>query len=192
MRTNLELDGELISIEQASPSDTRRTLDEDDFYPADGNQANEDGIVSMVATTASQNTINYFDQDNFYPVDGSRTSRRRRQNKDGFFRSVGQIYGNAARGAASFLSKEESDKRKANRQEKKSVKNTEALSRAELNKSLGQDKASDVELAKALKGDDTSTSKTSQPMSKNTKIAIGIGAVVILGAIAFLALRKKK
>lgn len=183
MNTNLELDGENISIEQSSPSDKRRTLDQDDFYPADGNYASEDGIVTMVAASAAQNTPNYYDQDNFYPADGK---------KDGFFRSVGQIYGNAARGAAGFLSKEESDRRKANRQEKKYVKNTEALSRAELNKGLSQDKASDVELAKALKGDDTSTSKTSQPMSKNTKIAIGVGVVVVLGAIAFFVLRKKK
>jgi len=183
MKTNLELDGENISIEQSSPSDIRRTLDQDDFYPADGNYANEDGIVTMVAAVAGQNTPNYYDQDNFYPADGK---------KDGFFRSVGQIYGNAARGAADFLSKEESDKRKANRKEKKSVKNTEALSRAELNKSLGQDKQSDVELAKALKGEDTSTSKTPQPMSKNTKIAIGVGVVVVLGAIAFFVFRKKK
>ena len=193
MNTNLELDGENISIEQSSPSDKRRTLDQDDFYPADGNYANEDGIVTMVAASAAQNTPNYYDQDNFYPADGSGPSTRRRsKNKDGFLRSVGQIYGNAARGAADFLSKEESEKRKANRQEKKSIKNTEALSRAELNKSLGQDKASDVELAKALKGDDTSTLKTSQTMSKNTKIAIGVGVVVVLGAIAFFVLRKKK
>lgn len=183
MNTNLELDGENISIEQTSPSDRRRTLDQDDFYPADGDQAREDGLVTMVAASAAQNTPNYFDQDNFYPADGK---------KDGFFRSVGQIYGNAARGAAGFLSKEESDRRKAIRKENKSVKNTEALSRAELNKSLGQDKQSDVELAKALKGDDTSTSKTSQPMSKNTKIVIGVSVVLVLSTIVYLVVRKKK
>jgi hypothetical protein len=183
MNTNLELDGENISIEQTSPSDRRRTLDQDDFYPADGNYANEDGIVTMVAASAAQNTPNYFDQDNFYPADGK---------KDGFFRSVGQIYGNAARGAAGFLSKEEIDKRKASRKEKKSVKNTEALSRAELNKSLGQDKQSDVELAKALKGDDTSKSSTAQPMSKNTKIAIGFSVVLVLGTIVYFIVKKKK
>ena len=183
MNTNLELDGENISIEQTSPSDRRRTLDQDDFYPADGNYANEDGIVTMVAASAAQNTPNYFDQDNFYPADGK---------KDGFFRSVGQIYGNAARGAAGFLSKEEIEKRKASRKETKSVKNQEALSRAELNKGLSQDKPSDVELAKALKGEDTSTSKTSQPMSKNTKIAIGATIVLVLGAIVYFVVKKKK
>ena len=182
MNTNLELDGENISIEQSSPSDKRRTLDQDDFYPADGNYASEDGIVTMVAAVAGQNTGNYFDQDNFYPADGQ---------QDGFFKSVGQIYGNAARGAAGFLSKEERGKRKDLRQSKKSAKTAEIQSRADLNKGLSQDKASDVELAKALGGSDTSTSKTSQPMSKNTKIAIGVGAVAVLGLIVYLVVREK-
>jgi hypothetical protein len=171
MKTNLELDGENISIEQSSPSDIRRTLDQDDFYPADGNYANEDGIVTMVAASAAQNTPNYYDQDNFYPADGIRNIKKTVKN---------------------YLSPAEREKRIKLRQERKSAKTSEIQSRAELNKSLGQDKQSDVELAKALKGDDTSTSKTSQPMSKNTKIAIGVGVVVVLGAVAFFVLRKKK
>jgi hypothetical protein len=163
MKTNLELDGENISIEQSSPSDTRRTLDQDDFYPADGNYANEDGIVTMVAASAAQNTPNYYDQDNFYPADGGKA--RRQSNKK-------------RRQDARFV--------------KKGAKTAEIQSRADLNKGLSQDKASDVELAKALKGDDTSTPKTTEPMSKNTKIAIGVGVVVVLGAIAFFVLRKKE
>ena len=164
MKTNLELDGENISIEQSSPSDIRRTLDQDDFYPADGNYANEDGIVTMVAASAAQNTPNYYDQDNFYPADGSGRARRQANRK--------------RRQDAKFV--------------KKGAKTAEIQSRAELNKSLGQEKQSDVELAKALKGDDTSTPKTTEPMSKNTKIAIGVGVVVVLGAVAFFVLRKKE
>jgi hypothetical protein len=163
MKTNLELDGENISIEQASPSDIRRTLDQDDFYPADGNYANEDGIVTMVAASAAQNTPNYYDQDNFYPADGSGKARRQANKK----------------------------RRQDARFSKKGAKTSEIQSRAELNKGLSQDKASDVELAKALKGDDISTPKTAETMSKNTKIAIGVGVVVVLGAIAFFVLRKK-
>jgi hypothetical protein len=61
-----------------------------------------------------------------------------------------------------------------------------------LNKGLSQDKASDVEIAKALKGDDTSTSKTTEPMSKNTKIAIGSGIVLVLGAIVYFVVKRGK
>lgn len=185
MNTTLELDGERISIEQASPSDIRRTLDQDEFYPANGmiNKANSEGLVTMVAASAAQNTPNYFDQDNFYPADGK---------QKGFFGSVGQIYGNAARGAASFLSKDEIEKRKASRKENKAVKNAETLSRADLNKSIGQDKASDVELAKALKSDTPSASTPASSMSTTTKVLIGVGVVAVLGTIAYFVMRDKK
>lgn len=170
MKTNLELDGENISIEQSSPSDKRRTLDQDDFYPADGmiNKANEDGIVTMVAAVAGQNTGNYFDQDNFYPADG------------------------LGKNVKNYLSPAEREKRKNLRQGKRTAKTAEIQSRADLNKGLSQDKASDVELAKALKGDDPSTSKTSEPMSKNTKIAIGVGVAVVLGAIVYFVVKRGK
>jgi hypothetical protein len=164
MNTNLELDGENISIEQSSPSDKRRTLDQDDFYPADGNYANEDGIVTMVAASAAQNTPNYYDQDNFYPADGGGKARRQSNKK--------------RRQDARFV--------------KKGAKTAEIQSRADLNKGLSQDKASDVEIAKALKGDDTSTSKTTEPMSKNTKIAIGSGIVLVLGAIVYFVVKRGK
>jgi hypothetical protein len=164
MNTNLELDGENISIEQSSPSDKRRTLDQDDFYPADGNYANEDGIVTMVAASAAQNTPNYYDQDNFYPADGGGKARRQSNKK--------------RRQDARFV--------------KKGAKTAEIQSRADLNKGLSQDKASDVEIAKALKGDDTSTSKTTEPMSKNTKIAIGAVVAVVLSAIVYFVVKKKK
>jgi hypothetical protein len=164
MNTNLELDGENISIEQSSPSDKRRTLDQDDFYPADGNYANEDGIVTMVAASAAQNTPNYYDQDNFYPADGGGKARRQSNKK--------------RRQDARFV--------------KKGAKTAEIQSRADLNKGLSQDKASDVEIAKALKGDDISTSKTTEPMSKNTKIAIGAGIVLVLGAIVYFVVKRGK
>jgi hypothetical protein len=145
-------------------------------------RGDELAIGKMVVASAAQNTPNYFDQDNFYPADGK---------QKGFFGSVGQIYGNAARGAAGFLSKEEIEKRKASRKENKAVKNAETLSRAELNKSIGQDKASDVELAKALKGETPSTSTPASSMSTTTKVLIGVGVVAVLGTIAYFVLKGK-
>jgi hypothetical protein len=167
MNTNLELDGELISIEQASPSDTRNTFDQDDFYPADGNYANEDGIVTMVAASAAQNTPNYYDQDNFYPADGSRR-KRRRENK-----AIRQQL----------------------RRDRKVAKTDEIKSRSELQRGLAQEKPSDVELVKALTAPTGSTRPAALKkggMSKNTKIAIGVGSVLILGLIVFLIVKKKK
>lgn len=185
----MELDGEPISIEQSSPSDRSTGLNQredfpffnDSFNNADGiNKANAQGLIPMVAAVAGQNTPNYFDQDNFYPADGLKN----------FGQSVGQIYGNAAKGAANFLSPEEIASRKANRQEarkaRQSAKNAETQSRAELNKAAGQDKASDVELAKALGAD------SKKPMSTTTKVLIATGVVAVLGAIAYFVIVKKK
>ena len=186
----MELDGEPISIEQSSPSDRSTGLNQredfpqfnDSFNNADGmiNHADADGRIKMVAASAAQNTPNYFDQDNFYPADGLKN----------FGKSVGQIYGNAAKGAANFLSPQEIAQRKANRQENRKARNAaktaEIQARAELTKSAGQDKQSDIELAKALgKGD-------SEPMSMTTKVVIGVGILALVGAITYFVIKKKK
>jgi hypothetical protein len=170
MNTNLELDGEQISIEQASPSDTRRTLDQDDFYPANGmrDRGDELAIGKMVVASAAQNTPNYFDQDNFYPADGVKKNVK------------------------DYLSPQERAKRKELRQSKRGAKTAEIQSRAELNKSIGQDKASDVEIAKALGGGDSKTPSTStSSMSTTTKVLIGVGVVAVLGTIAYFVLKGK-
>lgn len=159
---NLELDGENISIEQSSPSDNTRLLDQDNFYPADGK------VIPMVAAVAGQNTGNYFDQDNFYPANGIRKKRRadRRENRQ---------------------------KLKDARLVKKQAKTNEIQSRADLNKSLGQEKQSDIELAKALAPTpSTDNEKKSVGLSKNTKIAIGaVGGLVLIVGIYFLVKKNK-
>ena len=185
----MELDGEPISIEQSSPSDRSTGLNQredfpffnDSFNNADGlNKADAEGRIKMVAAVAGQNTPNYFDQDNFYPADGLKN----------FGQSVGQIYQNAAKGAANFLSPEEIASRKANRQEsrkaRQTAKNAETQSRAELNKAAGQDKQSDIEIAKALGGDGN------KPMSMTTKVLIGFGLVALVGGIAYFVIKKNK
>lgn len=185
----MELDGEPISIEQSSPSDRSTGLNQiedfpffnDSFNNADGlNKADAEGRIRMVAAVAGQNTPNYFDQDNFYPADGLKN----------FGKSVGQIYGNAAKGAANFLSPEEIAKRKAERQasrsERKAAKTAEIQSRADLNKAAGQQNPADTEIAKSLSGSD----KT--PMSTKTKVLIGLGVLAVVSAIAYFVIKKKK
>lgn len=179
MKTTFELDGEPISIEQASPSDRSTGLNQREDFPyfnnsfnnADGmiNHADSEGRIKMVVASAAQNTRNYFDQDNFYPADG--------------IRQVGQ-------NIKSFFSKAETSKRRGDRQaqrsERRASKVDERKSRAELNREIGKDKQSDIELAKAL-GTDTKTG-----MSTTTKILIGVGVVAVLGAIVYFTVIKKK
>ena len=191
MKINMELDGEAISIEQSSPSDRTTGLNQredfpyfnDSFNNADGviNHADSEGRIRMVAAVAGQNTPNYFDQDNFYPAEGP---------TKGFFRNVGQAYGNAAKGAAGFLSEEQSKERRDNRNKRRDIRTAakaeETKSRADLNRSLGKESATDAELVKALGASDK------EPMSKNTKIIIGVGAALVVGAIAYFVIKKKK
>jgi hypothetical protein len=191
MKVNMELDGEPISIEQSSPSDNSTGLNQREDFPyfnnsfnnADGmiNHADADGRIRMVAASAAQNTPNYFDQDNFYPAEGP---------KKGFFRNIGQAYGNAAKGAAGFLSEEQSKERRDARNKRRDIrvgaKAEETKSRADLNRELGKDKASDLELAKALGASDK------QPMSTTTKVLIGVGVLAVVGAIAYFVIKKKK
>lgn len=189
----MELDGEPISIEQSSPSDRSTGLNQREDFPyfnnsfnnADGmiNHADSEGRIRMVAAVAGQNTPNYFDQDNFYPAEGPAPT----------FRGVGRNIGQTV---TEFLTPEQAkarqESRKSNRKDRRDVrrgkkesKSQEIQSRAELTKSLGQDKQSDVELTKALAGNGSS-------MSTTTKVLIGVGAVAVIGAIAYFIIKKKK
>lgn len=187
----MELDGEPISIEQSSPADRTTGLNvredfpffNDSFNNADGmiNHADSEGRIRMVAAVAGQNTPNYFDQDNFYPAEGP---------SKGFFGNVGEAYKNAAKGAAGFLSEEQSKERREARNKRRDIRTAakaeETKSRADLNREIGKDKASDLELAKALGASDK------QPMSTTTKVLIGVGVLAVVGAVAYFVIKKKK
>jgi len=191
MKVNMELDGEPISIEQSSPSDNSTGLNQredfpyfnDSFNNADGmiNHADSEGRIRMVVASAAQNTPNYFDQDNFYPAEGP---------SKGFFGNIGDAYKNAAKGAAGFLSSEQSKERRDARNKRRDIRTAakaeETKSRADLNRAIGQPNAADAELAKALGGSD------SQPMSTTTKVLIGVGVLAVVGAIAYFVIKKKK
>jgi hypothetical protein len=191
MKVNMELDGEPISIEQSSPADRTTGLNvredfpffNDSFNNADGmiNHADSEGRIRMVAAVAGQNTPNYFDQDNFYPAEGP---------SKGFFGNVGEAYKNAAKGAAGFLSEEQSKERREARNKRRDIRTAakaeETKSRADLNREIGKDKASDLELAKALGASDK------QPMSTTTKVLIGVGVLAVVGAVAYFVIKKKK
>ena len=167
---NIEFDGEMISVEQATPTvylpRNEQNTTNDDFFPMDGE------VIEYVAKTAGQDVGNHFDDENFYPANG-------------IFQGT-------------IFDKKERQKRRAVRQSRKSskvaAKNEETLSRAALNKDLGKDKASDLALADALKADaqkaDTITEK--EPMTLTTKIAIGAGIAVVLGIVGFVLYKKFK
>jgi hypothetical protein len=195
-----ELDGEVANIEVISkgedsfPYDEDRYFDQDNFYPMDGD------VIKYTAANAAQNTGDYFDQDNFYPADGvmcdSKSNLTDAEFSDAIgdtFRNIGKFYKNTTKAAADFMSPKERAARKKARSEKRSAKNEEAKSRAALNRSLGQDKPSDVALAQALQSTATDAKTiTKKPMTTTTKVLIGVGVAGVIGVIAFLVLKRKK
>ena len=173
MRDFQELDGEnlnLDSTEIPTMSGHDSVIDTDNFYPFQGD------VIPMVAVSAAQNTGNYFDQDNFYPMDGV-------MGVDEFSDASG-IFQNIK----DYFSKDERTERKDTRKAKKSAKTDEIRSRAELNKSLAQDKPSDIALAEALKASSASA-KVDKKMSGTTKTMLIAGGVLVVGVIGFLVYR---
>ena len=199
-----ELDGEVKGCEVISkpansfPYDAERYFDKDNFYPMDGE------VIPMVAAVAAQNTGNYFDQDNFYPADGINPDAVNYEQEGSltdteFSNGIGDFFKETYENI-----KERGEERRAARKARKDAKTQEILSRAELNKSLTQDKPSDVALAEALKSATTTptasggsggrkSASTGNGMSKTTKtILIVGGSLVVIGLVAFFVLRKKK
>lgn len=136
--------------------------------------------VGMVAESAIQNVYPSLNEDlsafdDYYSASGDRKKRREEKR------------------ARKSAKKDTRQKMREAIVSGKLAKNEERLSRAELNKGLGTEKESDVELAKALSESvkDDSSKKEKKPMSTTTKILIGVGAALLIGGIAFLVLRKK-
>jgi hypothetical protein len=195
-----ELDGEVKGCEVISkpansfPYDAERYFDKDNFYPMTGE------VIPMVAANAAQNTGDYFDQDNFYPADGVINPDAVNYEQEGsltdteFSNGIGDWFKETTENI-----KERSAERKAARKARKEAKTQEILSRAELNRSLTQDKPSDVALADALKSATATPAATRSSgssagggMSKRTKTILVVGgSLVVIGLVAFLVLRKK-
>lgn len=194
-----ELDGEVTGCEVISkasssyPYDAARYFDKDNFYPMDGE------VISMVAANAAQNTGDYFDQDNFYPADGVKVDQEGTwtdvefSDARGIFKNVKDYFSPEERSQR----KESRKGRKEARKDRRAAKTDEIRSRAELNRSLTQDKPSDVALAQALSAtpapSQRPTGARAGGMSRQTKTLLIVGGVVLVGGIAaFLLLRKKK
>lgn len=174
MRNFQELDGESINLDSTeipTMSGHDAIIDTDNFYPFQGD------AIPMVAASAAQNTCDYFDQDNFYPMDGV-------MGVDEFSDASG-IFQNIK----DYFSKEERAERKDTRKAKKSAKTDEIRSRAELNKSLAQDKPSDLALAQALQASSASPRTADKKMSGTTKTILIVGGVLAVGVIGFLVYR---
>jgi hypothetical protein len=143
---------------------------------------NLDGVIEYEATLGLDNVRNNpFDEDNFYPMDGGcrcgccpKCERK----------------SNALGGL--LPSRAERQKNRARRQARKDMRVKSKLTQSEAQKiasqSLGKDSASDIALANALASSSTSPAKSG--MSKNTKTALIVGGVIVVGVLGYFAYKK--
>jgi hypothetical protein len=138
--------------------------------------ANRKGVLKYEVMSGASDVKNFRDGDDFYPFDGKGDSFRNEvfPDKDEF--SYFSVFGIG----------KPTENQKAKQQarlDKKTAKTQLKLSQAELNRNLGKDKQSDIELAKALqeKGGDEQ-----KGMSTGAIIGIAVGSLALIGIIIFV------
>jgi hypothetical protein len=154
------------------------------------NSVSMDGVIEYDATLGLDNVRNNpFDEDNFYPMDGGGCRcgccpkcERKSNALGGLIPSSAEMKKNRARRQA----------RKDSRQARKDVRVGAKMTQAEAGKiaseSLGKESASDIALAQALASSSTPVGKSG--MSKNTKTAIIVGSVILIGVLGYFAYKK--
>lgn len=144
--------------------------------------ATKNGILKYEVVMGSSDVKNFRDGDNFFPFDGEIDGFQNETfpEKDEFSYSIGSAIN-------SFFSPEETKARREARRAKKSAKTEEIKSRADLNKGLGTEKQSDIELAKALQDGDKKPG-----LSTGAIVGIAVGGLALIGIVIFALKSKKK
>jgi cobalamin biosynthesis Mg chelatase CobN len=153
------------------------------------NCENFDGVIEYEATLGLDNVRNNpFDEDNFYPMDGSSCvcgccpkCERKSNALGGLIPSSAEMKKNRARRQT------RKDSRQARKDARVGVKMTQAEASKIASQSLGKESASDVALAQALA---SQTPVAKSGMSKNAKIGIIVGSVILVGVLGYFAYKK--
>ena len=153
-------------------------------------------VKRFVAASATQNipsivdsyTENYVDMGGeFFNASGKKKSKGKKRRVSGrlgkkvggFGKKVGGVFGGmlaAQRSRRDLRAKSKADER-----------TTQAKSQLEAAKAMGKSAAGDAAIAKALGSD-----KKEKGMSTTTKIAIGVGALLVIGIVGFVLIKRGK
>ena len=139
------------------------------------------GILQYTVMSGASDVKNFLDGDNFYPFDGEIDAFQNEvfPEKDEF--SYFSVFG-IGKPTENQLAKQKA------RLDKKTAKTQLTLSQAELNRNLGKEKQSDIDLAKALQD----SGDTKGGLSTGAIVGIAVGGLVVIGLIVFVIKRKKK
>ncbi len=146
------------------------------------NSENFDGVIEYEASLGLDNVRNNpFDEDNFYPMDGGGCRCGCCPKCERKSNALGGL----------IPTKAERQRNRAKRQARKDMRVKAKLTQAEAGKvaseSLGRDSASDVALANILA---QSPATEKKGMSKNTKTAIILGSVLLVGVLGYFGYKK--
>ncbi len=161
----IDADKGSIKYEQLGEVDNLIALEDDNFYGADAYDG-ANGRRSPARSSRSSRT-------------GGRTSSRRRA---GFFGGIGD--------AIRRSSDARRQRRLARVEGRQSRKQTDADAKLETARSLGKGSEADIQIAKSLGSQPQEELK--KGLSKGAIIGITIGALVVIGVVAYFVIKKKK
>ncbi len=147
-------------------------------------------VKRFVAASATQNVpsiVNSFTEDyvdmggEFFNASGKKKSKSKKKKFGGKFRKK---VGGGLRG---FMQAQR-NRRDLRAKSKAEERTIQAKSQLEAAKAMGKSAAGDAAIARALKSSD----KKEKGMSTTAKIAIGVGALLVLGIVGFVLIRRGK
>lgn len=156
------------------------------------NSENFDGVIEYEASLGLDNVRNNpFDEDNFYPMDGGGCRCGCCPKCERKSNAIGDKILSAHPLGGLIPTRAEMKKNRERRQARKDMRAKAKLTQAESGKiasqSLGRDSASDVALANILA---QSPATEKKGMSKNTKTAIIVGSVLLVGILGYFGYKK--
>jgi hypothetical protein len=153
-------------------------------------------VKRFVAASATQNipsivdsyTENYVDMGGeFFNASGKKKSKGKKRRAGGRLGKKVGGFGKKVGGVLGGMLSAQRSRRDLRAKSKAEERTTQAKSQLEAAKAMGKSAAGDAAIARALGSD-----KKQKGMSTTTKIAIGVGALLVLGIVGFVLIKRGK
>jgi len=146
-------------------------------------------VKRFVAASATQNIPSIVDSytENYVDMGGEFFNASGKKKSKGKKRRVSGRLGKKAGGVLGGMLAAQRSRRDLRAKSKADERTTQAKSQLESARAMGKSAAGDAAIAKALGSD-----KKEKGMSTTTKIAIGVGALLVLGIVGFVLIKRGK
>ena len=153
-------------------------------------------VKRFVAASATQNipsivdsyTENYVDMGGeFFNASGKKKRKVKNRRVSGRLGKKASGFGKKVGGGLKGFMQAQRNRRDLRAKSKAEERTTQAKSQLEAARAMGKSAAGDAAIARALGSD-----KKQKGMSTTTKIAIGVGALLVLGIVGFVLIKRGK